>query len=42
MKTLEMRNKISENRRGVCIRLPIAQLLCVLVYKTWCQINAQT
>ena len=32
-----MRDKISEKLRDVRIKLPIAQLLCVLVYQTWCQ-----
>ena len=40
MKTLEMRDKISEKLRGVCIKLPISQLLKVRVYQTWCQVNA--
>ena len=40
MKTLEMRDKISEKLRGVCIKLPISQKLCVRVYQTWCQVNA--
>ena len=40
MKTLEMRDKIPEKLRGVRIELPITQLLCFLVYQTWCQINA--
>ena len=40
MKTLEVRDKISEKLKGVRIKLPISQLLCVLVYQTWCQIYA--
>ena len=40
MKTLEMRDEILEKLRGLGIKLPISQLLCVLVYQTWCQINA--
>ena len=40
--TLEMRDKILEKLRCVCIKLPISQLLCNLVYQTWCQINAWT
>ena len=40
MKTLEMKDKISEKLRGVPIKLPISQLLCVLVYQTWYIINA--
>ena len=40
MKTLEMRDKISEKIKGVRIKLPIPQLLCVVVYQTWCQIIA--
>ena len=40
MKTLEMRDKISEKLRGVCIKLPISQQLCVQVYQTCCQVNA--
>ena len=40
MKTLEIRDKISEKLRGVCIKLPISQQLCVRVYKTWCKVNA--
>ena len=42
MKTVEMREKILEKLRGVRIKLPIAHLLCVLVYHTWYQINAST
>ena len=34
MKTLEMRDKISEKLRGVRLKLPIYHLLCVLVYQT--------
>ena len=40
MKTLEMRDKISEKLRGVRMKLPTTQLLCILVYQTWCQTNA--
>ena len=40
MKTLEMKDKISEKLRGICIKIPISQLLCVGVYHTWCQVNA--
>ena len=40
MKTLEMRDKISEKLRGVRIQLPTSQLLCLLVYQKWCKINA--
>ena len=40
MKTLDMRDKISEKLGGACIKLPISQQLWVRVYQTWCQINA--
>ena len=40
MKTLDMRDKISEKLGGVCIKFPISQQLWVRVYQTWCQINA--
>ena len=40
IKTLEIRDKIPDKLRGVRIKLPITQLLCFLVYQTWCQINA--
>ena len=40
MKTLEMRDNISEKFRGVYIKLPISQQLCVGVYQTWCEVNA--
>ena len=34
------RTKIKEKIRNVHIKLPISHLLSVLVYQTWCQINA--
>ena len=35
MKVLEMRDKISEKLRGVCIKLPIYQLLSALMNQTF-------